>query len=335
MTSASYTASEAKKLLLLVLQQHGDGIHPLSLELIALARRFAKEGGLATAGVFITGELTEKSRAELGRSGLGEIHIYENSRYRPFVAECHCAALLNCVATLKPEVLLVGATPEGRILAPMAAIPLNSGVTADCTELAIEQPGGLLLQTRPAFGGGVMARILTPEARPQIATIRSGVFGGGISGEIADAANTRVIMHELPVEEHRIRVEALENTGAEDIRASAILALGAGLRAKEDIEPFREFCERRSMELMCSRSLVERGWFPHSRQIGLSGQSVCPELLITMGISGSVQFMAGIRGVKRLVAINKEPAAPILRVADVPIVGDLYPIIEELSAAVS
>lgn len=321
-----YRAGDAKKVLLFTLQQQGGGIHPISLELASAARRLAREGDMESAGLLITGKLSEKSRAELGRLGLGAVYIYEDPCYAPFVAEYHCAALLHCAGLLKPEILLVGATPEGRILAPLAAIPLDTGVTADCTELAIED--GLLVQTRPAFGGGIMARIATPAARPQIATVRYGMLCG--PDATPEAETPLIISRAAPLPESKLRAKIIEEVFTEEDSAESILALGAGVRAREDIDLFRRVCAAASMKLMCSRSLVERGWFPRSSQIGLSGRSVSPSLLVTLGISGSVQFMAGIRGAHRIIAVNTDSDAPILRAADIPLAGDLYKIAEEL-----
>jgi electron transfer flavoprotein alpha subunit len=323
-----YNRATAEKRLLVVLQQHGAGIHPISLELSAVARRLARAGKMQTAGILITGELGEKSRLDILQSGLGEVYVYEDTQYHPFNAEFHCAALVDCAAQLKPEIVLVGATPEGRILAPMAAIPLNTGVTADCTELDIDETG-LLIQTRPAFGGGIMARIITAEARPQIATVRYGILRGNAS---KGADLTRILKTAVPLPESKIQSILIEETETEsEENPVAIMALGAGIRAKEDLDFFRKTAAACQMELMCSRSLVERGWFSRNRQIGLSGRNVSPKLLVTLGISGSVQFMAGIGGAQKIIAVNINPDAPILRIAHLPLVGDLYEIMAELS----
>jgi electron transfer flavoprotein alpha subunit len=314
-----YTRAGAERLILVLLQPHPDGVHPISLELAGAARRLAAEGGLETAGVFIAGELTAAARAALGGCGLGEVHVYQDERFHPFVPEPHAAALLHCIAALRPGILLVGATPEGRCLAPLAAVPLETGVTADCTELAIDAEG-LLVQTRPAFGGGLMARIITPEARPQIATVRYGVFRGGETAGTARLLSAGAI----PLPPARVRAEELTAPSAGRGEADYVLALGGGIRAREDIGLFQRMSESIGAELFCSRSLVERGWFPQSLQIGLSGRCVAPRLLITLGISGSVQFMAGIQGAKKICAVNTDPGAPILRIADIPLICDLY-----------
>ena len=211
----------------------------------------------------------------------------------------------------------------------MAAIPLNTGVTADCTELTIEN--GLLIQTRPAFGGGVMARIITADMRPQIATVRYGIMRNKEKKRGPQAVTCRILRADaVPFPSLTVHAGAPAETSPEEIKTDKILALGGGIRSREDIEFFRNICAGYQMELMCSRNLVERGWFPQSKQIGLSGRSVSPQLLLSLGISGSVQFMAGIQGAKKIIAINSDPGAPILRIADIPLIGDLYLIMEEL-----
>jgi electron transfer flavoprotein alpha subunit len=318
-----YAKSGAEKLILVLLQSHSGGIHPISLELAGMTRKLAAEGGLKTAGVFITGEFTAAAETQLRSCGLEEIHLYQDEKFSPFVPELHAAALVRCVEALRPDILLVGATPEGRSLAPLAAVPLETGVTADCTELSIDADG-LLVQTRPAFGGGLMARIITPETRPQIATVRYGVFRDGEKGNRFPSPRL-ITAASVPLPPVRTQTEELTAPAGDDgENAPYVLALGGGVRNQEDIGLFKRMSESIGADLMCSRSLVERGWFPQSRQIGLSGRCIAPRLLITLGISGSVQFMAGIQGAKKICAVNTDPGASILRIADIPLICDLY-----------
>jgi electron transfer flavoprotein alpha subunit len=314
-----YTRAGTDRLILVLLQPQAEGVHPISLELAGIARKLAAEGGFRTAGVFIAGEFTTVAERQLGRCGLEEVHLYRDERFRSFIPEQHTAALLRCIEALRPGILLVGATPEGRSIAPLAAVPLKTGVTADCTELALDADG-LLIQTRPAFGGSLMARIITPEARPQIATVRYGVFRGE-----TPAGNARFLWEDpgsLPPA--RTEIRGLTVSGAHEKEADYVLALGGGIRSREDIGLFERMSKTMGAALMCSRSLVERGWFPQNLQIGLSGHCIAPRLLVTLGISGSVQFMAGIQGARKICAVNIDPLAPILRIADIPLVCDLY-----------
>jgi electron transfer flavoprotein alpha subunit len=317
-----YTQPDAEKLILVLLQARAGGVHSLSLELAGAARRLAVEGGFRTAGAFFTGNLSAAAETALETCGLEDVWVYQDERFSPFVPELHASALVHCAGTLRPSILLAGATPEGRSVAPLAAVPLETGVTADCTDLAIGA-GGLLVQTRPAFGGGLMARIITPLARPQIATVRYGVLRG------AEApGKTRLRSASVgPLPPARTRIEALAPSGVsgdDDDDTEYALVLGGGIRGREDIGLFKRMGESLKADVFCSRILVERGWFPQSRQVGLSGRCIAPRLLITLGVSGSVQFMAGIQGAKKICAVTTDPLAPILRIADLPLICDLY-----------
>lgn len=317
-----YAKAEAEKLIMVLLQPRAGEVHPLSLELAAATRLLASGRGLKTIGAFIVGELTATMSAQLRSCGLDEIYLYQDKRFSPFIPELHTAAALHCVAARRPDVLLVGATPEGRSVAPLAAVALETGVTADCTELALDADG-LLVQTRPAFGGDLMARIVTPEARPQIATVRYGI----LRNKTEKAAGKSVLLPPpgayslLPA---RTRTEELDAPPTDEKEAAYVLAIGGGVRSREDVELFKRMSESIGGKLMCSRVLVDRGWLPQSLQIGLSGRCIAPRLLVAMGISGSVQFMAGIQNARKICAVNADPNAPILRIADIPLVCDLY-----------
>ncbi len=303
------------------LQVQGGALHAVSRESIACARQLAQESGGRAYGVCVCAFCPETLLREMQDCGLCEVDIYESPDYRVFFARSYANALVSSVRRLQPAAVLVGATLEGRALAPTAASLLQTGVTADCTALAWDE-NGLLLQTRPAFGGDVMAEIITPTARPQIATVRGAVLpwqGLPQQGE-TKLSRYSVEMGALP------GVLQPQATQAEAAREDIILALGGALREKEELAFFSALCEKLGAGLYGSRSLVQRGWLPQTRQIGLSGCSVAPKLLIALGISGSVQFLAGITQARRVVAVNTDENAPILRRADVPLVGDLFSI---------
>ncbi|MDR1629832.1 MAG: electron transfer flavoprotein subunit alpha/FixB family protein [Oscillospiraceae bacterium] len=315
--------------ILVFLQQANGRIHPNSLELVTAANTLAGGSGARVFGVAAAETASAGLLESLRRLALCEVDVYAGEQYKNFIAESFSAALVDCAQRRRPGTLLVGATPEGRAVAPIAAVPLKTGVTADCTALAIDE-GGLLLQTRPAYGGDIMATIVTPAARPQIATVRQGIFTHKPS-----CGNALIHIHEpvLPKVFPLPRVVNKQMEDAADAPESGIVvAVGGGLRKKEDLELF--FAVNRALggELFCSRSLVERGWLPHVRQIGLSGRSVAPRLLVAFGISGSVQFFAGIQGARRVFAVNTDESAPLMRAADCPIVGDMYAVADEIIA---
>ncbi len=306
-------------IILALLQQANGALHPVSVEIAAAACELAAQSGRKACGVLLAESWDAALESRLKAYGLNTIYVYADTRFDSFIAEEQADALVSCIRKLQPDILLAGATPEGRMLAAMAAAALKTGVTADCTALSFREDG-LLLQTRPAFGGSVMAQIVTPEARPQIATLRYGVSNA------AETSKTKIILMPVPEnaqEESGGHAEWLDRLSPQGNVERIVIAVGGGLISKDDLVLFERLAENCGAALMGSRALVERGWLPRSRQIGLSGQRTHADLLITFGISGSVQFMAGIQGIKRLCAVNIDENAPIMKAADVPIVGDM------------
>ena len=292
----------------------------LSLELLSKARQLSSQSGEKVYGAAVVDQPGE----ELPMLPLAGLFLYEITG--PFQACAYEKALTDCIEQLRPAIVLAGGTPEGRALISRTAAACGSGVTADCTELQCSEDG-LLLQTRPAFGGDVMADILTPERRPQFSTVRKGVFPI-LPWEIrepcpcirkkTDATGDRLLAF----------APAAEQAGID--RARVLIAAGRGIRRKEDLQMLQQLADRLGGTLASSRALVEKGWMPPQRQIGLSGRSVAPELLITCGISGSVQFLTGIRRAACVIAINSDPEAPIFSVADHAICADLYEVVAQL-----
>jgi len=239
--------------------------------------------------------------------------------------------LAAVIAKEKPSILLYGATPNGRDLAPRVAARMHLGLTADCTELGIDEQGQLI-QTRPAFGGNIMATIISPYTRPQTATVRPNVFVA------AELDPTRpVVIEEVPVTLNKanIRTRLIEeirlDSEAEKIDEARILvSAGRGCQDQINLETVRKLARKLGGTLAGSRSIVELGWIPHSLQVGQSGTTVGPDLYIAIGISGAVQHVVGMSSSKKIIAINKDPAAPIFKIADLGIVGDALVIIPKL-----
>lgn len=311
---------------LIYLQENPGGLHPVCAELAAKAAELADD----TAGVLICRELTGELTAALQSSGLSRVYLYTFPAVSAFRQEAHRAAVTDCVERVKPEILLFGATLEGRTLAPMIGAAFKTGVTADCTELSLNSEGQLV-QTRPAFGGRIMASILTRTARPQIATVRQGVF----RAQPQAAGDCEIILCQLPGE-LRPRLQTGDDGAApvlEQGRRPVVVAVGGGLKDKADLALFEQLAQKLDADLMCSRVLVERGFLPQGRQIGLSGSAISAELLLCFGISGSVQFLSGVKGVKRLCAVNEDREAEIMKNADYPVLGDLYGVARAMLAA--
>jgi electron transfer flavoprotein alpha subunit len=244
--------------------------------------------------------------------------------------------LAEAITQFKPAIVLIGATHIGRDLAPRLARRLELGLTADCTELAIDPREGHLLQTRPAFGGNVMATILSKRTRPQMATVRPGIMKAlprdqGRRGEIIPL-KVRLTKGDLAT---KLLEVVKEKKGRVDLsQARIIVAGGRGCGSEKGVRGLQELAEALGGELAGSRVAVELGWIPMERQIGQTGQSVRPELYIACGISGAIQHKAGMQNAKHIIAINKDPLAPIFEIADYRLVGDLQEIVPALTKAV-
>ncbi|MBM3253998.1 MAG: electron transfer flavoprotein subunit alpha/FixB family protein, partial [Candidatus Omnitrophica bacterium] len=240
----------------------------------------------------------------------------------------------DLIREYKPEILLCGATSIGRSLIPRVAVKLNTGLTADCTSLDIDLENRLLLQTRPAFGGNIMATIICPNFRPQMATVRHKVMKEAIP---QNSRKEEVIIKEYPDTEHYSRtklvdvVEELTQT-VNLAEADIIISGGRGLQKAENFKLIEELAMVLGGAVGASRSAVDSGWIAYSHQVGQTGKTVCPKLYIACGISGQIQHLAGMQSSEVIVAINKDPYAPIFKVATYGIVGDLFEIVPTLTA---
>ena len=232
-----------------------------------------------------------------------------------------------------PTTLLIGATPDGRDMGPRLACRLKTGLTADCTGLDIDPDSGNVAWTRPAFGGNLMATILCPDHRPQIGTVRPGVFKKSAPGE----AKAEVVREEFHVAPEQIRTELLEviREAAGELvdleGADIIVSGGRGVGGPEGFEPVKALADVLGATVGASRAAVDSGWISHAHQVGQTGKTVAPKLYIACGISGAIQHLAGMSGSDCIVAINKDPDAPIFDVADYGIVGNLFEVLPALT----
>lgn len=304
-------------------------VHPVSLELIGKARELAREAGHQVYAVIIGADL-QAAAGQVLHYGVDHVFVYDAPQLRHFRVEPYAAAFADFVQAVRPCAVLVGATNVGRSLAPRVAARLRTGLTADCTTLAM-RPNTDLVQIRPAFGGNIMAQIVTPNHRPQFCTVRYGVCA---LPEPEPLASGRITHMELTPEQLASRIEVLEATakpshaGISD--ADVLIALGRGVRSRRDLPMFTELAGLIGAQLACTRPLIEAGWFDPRVQIGLSGRTVKPKLIICAGISGSVQFRAGMQQAKSIVAINQDRDAAIFDVAHLGLVGDLYEVLPRL-----
>ena len=265
---------------------------------------------------------------ELVARGAGRVVCVEGNGLRDFLVEPYAACMLKVIDEYKPEIIIAGATTTGRTLMPYVAIKANAGLTADCTGLDIEEGTGNLLQTRPAIGGNIMATIKTPNHRPQMATVRPrstkmAAKVAGRTGEVvrikADEADcgSRIVYEKFIANE--------EDMPLAD--ADVVVAVGRGIKKAENLPLIYELADVLGAAVGATRDVVDRGWLSYPHQVGLSGQTVSPKLYVAVGLSGTIQHLAGMQTAENIIAVNSDPEAQIFKVADFGIVGDLFEIV--------
>lgn len=304
-------------------------LHPVTLELLGKARQLAAEIGEEVLAVLIGHNVTKQAE-RLVAYGADKVCVYDHPELESFTITPYANAFYDFICRTRPGSVLVGATNIGRSLAPKVAARCHSGLTADCTVLKMKKNTDLV-QIRPAFGGNIMAQIVSPNARPQFCTVRYKIFPypekpANPTGIICPIDVTAEMLDGRTVVLEKVQKPELTDISEADV----IVACGRGFRSAADLEMARELADLLGGKLACTRPLAESGWFEARRQIGLSGRTVKPKLIITLGISGSVQFAAGMNGSDCIVAINSDADASIFNIAHVGIVGDLYEIVPEL-----
>ncbi len=308
-------------------------IHPVTFELLGKAQELAAKIDQRVYALLIGAEVSPLAN-RLAEYGADVVHVYDQAEFRYFRIEPYTAAAEDFIRRVKPTAVLVGGTPAGRSLAPRLAARFRTGLTADCTKLDISASTDLD-QIRPAYGGNIMAHINTPRHRPQFATVRYKIFSipPRISAPTAEIINAKLPAEKLVSGIEILHAEAKEKLqGIED--AEVIVAAGRGIKKPEDLAMLQELADLLDGKLASTRALVEAGWTPARCQIGLSGRTVKPKLIITCGVSGAIQFVAGMNGAEKIIAINRDPEAPIFNIAHIGICGDLYRIIPELIARI-
>ena len=303
-------------------------IHPVTFELIGKAIELAKVINHPVYALYI-GYETEKNANLLLTYGVDKVFVYDHKQLKHFDMERYSNCFSDFITNIKPSSILVGATNVGRSLAPRVAARFHTGLTADCTKLEMKENTDLV-QIRPAFGGNIMAQIINPNNRPQFATVRYKVFDAPNKvepkGEIV-----KVEIKEEWLQSHIEVIDIIEKPKELDIsEADVIVAVGRGLKSKDDLPMVEELANLLGGVVACSRPMVENGMFDSKHQIGLSGKTVKPKLIITLGISGAIQFTSGMKSSDCIIAINSNPNASIFDVANYGIVGDMYKIVPEL-----
>lgn len=308
-----------------------EGPLPVAYELLGKGRELADARGTKLSAILI-GSGTEQYAPSLIAHGADEVFLFDSEIYRNLFEEPVAQALVSLIHREKPEILLFGATMFGRSLAPRVAAAIHTGLTADCTVLEIDKETGLLHQTRPAFGGNLMATIICANTRPQMATVRPGIM----RALPADALRTGEIRlcesPSVPFTGMEL-LETIRKESSKSIKdAKIIVDAGRGVGSHKNLMLVRHLAELMGGELGCSRPLVDMGWAEYSHQVGQTGCSVAPDLLITVGVSGAIQHLAGISNAKTIIAINNDPDAPIFSIAHYKVVGDCMEIVRELIA---
>ena len=312
-------------------QQQNGRLHSSAFELLGKGRELADEKGCRLT--VLLGEARESENAGLLiRAGADVVIRCTDERLENNPADLFAEWICGLVQKERPEILLTAATDFGRELAPGVAARLRTGLTADCTGLAIDPESGLLRQTRPAFGGNLMATILCPDHRPQMATVRPGVFPVPEPGRERQGTVRDVPLGRKENSLIRILEAVREDTGDSIARAKILVDVGRGIGSRKNLPLMRRLAELLGGKLGCSRPLVEAGWCEYSCQVGQTGSSVAPKLLLCVGVSGAIQHLAGIGGAETIVAVNSDPGAPIFGVSTYGIVGDCVEIVKELVA---
>lgn len=319
-------------------ETEGPRLRTVSHELLTWGRRLSE--GLKARGrparlcsVVLGSEVDGDELQGLIQAGADRVYLADAPALKHFLVEPHAAVLERLASERHPEIWIAGATTLGRTLMPYLAVRLGTGLTADCTGLEIDQETGKLKQTRPAIGGNVLATIMTPDHRPQMATVRPHSVpppdpDPARNGQVVEIACPEELVRS-PVE--RVGLRGAEDEGANIQDADRIVAGGRGLKSGDNFDLVRTLAERLEAAVGASREAVDRGWIPYPHQVGLSGKTVSPKLYVAAGISGAIQHLAGMKTAECVVAINSDPEAQIFEVADLGVVGDLFEVMPALA----
>jgi len=329
--SSSVDLSSYKGVWVFVEEEQGV-IASVSYELLGKGRTLADELGVELTGIYLGFSIKEKA-TKLIAKGADKVIAVDDERLKYFIAENYSSVISHLIEKYKPEIVLAGATTMGRSLVSRIAVRIRAGLTADCTGLDIDKGRKLLIQTRPAFGGNIMAQIVSANYRPQMATVRHKVMKeleedisrkGEIIEESIESAHIDARISFIDF----IKEEAYKVNLAE---ADIIVSGGRGVGSPDNFKIIRELAESLGAAVGASRSVVDSGWIPYSHQVGQTGRTVAPKVYIACGISGQIQHLVGMQSSKVIVAINKDPDAPIFKVADFGIVGDVLKVVPALT----
>ena len=303
----------------------------VSSELLGIGRKLADQRQVELGAVLLGHGLGETASLLIGH-GADMVYVVDDPALQEFREDCYARVTTFLIREYRPEIVLAGATAIGRSFIPGVATALNAGLTADCTKLEIRAGDGALLQTRPAFGGNIMATIVCESSRPQMATVRPKVMK---ALEFDASRKGEVVAVNPPADLLQSRVRFVESVVGEASKvniqdADILVSGGRGLETAKGFELLRQLADVLGAKVSASRAVVDAGWIPYPHQVGQTGKTVAPKLYIACGISGAIQHVAGMQSAEIIVAINRDANASIFNVADYGIVGDLYEIIPKL-----
>lgn len=321
---------------LVVIEQRENVIQTVSLELLGKATEIAKDYDTKVSALLL-GSKVEGLIDTLAHYGADEVIVVDDEALAVYTTEPYTKAAYEAIKAADPIVVLFGATSIGRDLAPRVSARIHTGLTADCTGLAVAEDTKLLLMTRPAFGGNIMATIVCKDFRPQMSTVRPGVMKKNEPDETKEAVINRFKVEfndaDKLVQVVQVIKEAKKQVKIED--AKILVSAGRGMGGKENLDILYELAEIIGGEVSGSRATIDAGWLDKARQVGQTGKTVRPDLYIACGISGAIQHIAGMEDAEFIVAINKNPEAPMFKYADVGIVGDVHKVLPELISQLS
>lgn len=316
-----------------IAQQRQGKIDPITYELLGKARELAEDLGQEVVAVLIGADIKEQASL-LVAAGADQVLVAESPAFREYTTEPYAKVVCEVIKRREPEIVLYGATSIGRDLAPRVSARIHTGLTADCTGLEVEKESGLLLMTRPAFGGNLMATIVCEHHRPQMATVRPGVMQP-LSADETRTGKVEMFAVDIRPEDQNIRICQVVKEPKErrDIMDAPILVSGGrGIGQAKGFEMLRELADLLGGEVAATRACVDLEWADKRQQVGQTGKTVRPKLYLACGISGAIQHVAGMEESECIIAINKEESAPIFQIATLGIVGDIYAILPKLIA---
>jgi len=313
-------------------EQKRGKIQPVVFELLGKAQELAKKLKTDVTCVILGSGIKEKAETLIHR-GADKVIVVDDPKLEHFLDEPYTKVLVQLIRKYRPSIFLCGATVLGRSLISRVAVKIHTGLTADCTALDVDPKEGFLLQTRPAFGGNIMATILSKNHRPQMATVRHKVFK---ESELDTSRKGEIIEEKIPNALLSSRTKLLdiveEVTATINVaEADFIVSGGRGMRGPENFAMLEELAQVLGGAVGSSRAAVDAGWMPYSHQVGQTGKTVCPKIYIACGISGQIQHLVGMQSSDIIIAINKDPSAPIFTVATFGIVGDVFEVVPILT----